>query len=68
MAAYPNMDFLVATIQGHRLIVYGGSHIDVENTKADDEISSVLLTDVMHIGLLLGVNKKTPYISPCLVY
>lgn len=49
------MDFLVATIQGHRLIVCGGAHIDVENnsdTKADDEISSVLLTDIVHTGLL----------------
>ena len=37
------------------VIVCGGTHIDVENnsgTKADDEISSVLLTDVVHIGLL----------------
>ena len=52
---YPNTDFLVATIQGHRLIVCGGDHIDVgynSDTKDDDDISSLVLTDVVHIGLL----------------
>ena len=50
---YPNTDFLVATIQGHRLIVCGGDHIAVErnsNTDADDDIS-LLVTDIVHVGL-----------------
>lgn len=51
---YPNADFLVATIQGHRLIVCGGNHTEVERdlcTNADDSVSS-FATDIVHMGLL----------------
>ena len=42
---YPNMDFLVATLQGDRLIVCGGDYfVDVE----DDDI---ITTDIVHVGL-----------------
>ena len=51
---YPNADFLVATIQGHQLIVCGGAHTEVERdlcTNADDSVSS-FATDIVHMGLL----------------
>ena len=50
---YPNAKFLVATIQGHRLIVCGGNHIRIERgsvTDADDDVS-FLATEIVHVGL-----------------
>ena len=41
---YPNMDFLVATLQSDRLIVCGGEDF----IGGEDEPSS---TDIVHIGL-----------------
>ena len=41
---YPNMDFLVATLQGDRLIVCGGDYYT-------DEDDLPLTTDIVHIGL-----------------
>ena len=51
---YPNAKFLVATIQGHQLIVCGGDHTEVERnlcSNADDEVSSYA-TDIVHMSFL----------------
>ena len=51
---YPNSDFLVATIQGHQLIVCGGDHTEVErnlSTNTDNAVSSHA-TDIVHMGFL----------------
>ena len=46
---YPNSDFLVATIQGHRLIVCGGDHTEVDCP--DNDVSSYA-TDIVHMSFL----------------